>query len=370
MNNPEFACEICGLYFDKYDIDVHQSICNHDSQVKFKRATPKEVLAFFDLKPDFKCSVQEISDLAEALREALRQCDSLTTECQSLRINAKWSTKEVVKYADEVTVGLQSQLTTVTKGWGELKIQLIEMNKKYDKALIRIKDIEAIMINTHLDDEDCYHYEQQKNEAAYHAMSHARDDWRQKAELANSQVAVLAEIAQELCAYSTKYLEGVRSEERWAIDGSVVTESPFVTRFREALATLDPAVEREALKAERDSAMKEKEHLRLELVKEQERRRQVGARVVVLQEAAKHFTDDRYCSGFPDCEQHKLKKVFLDLDPSAQRLLRRLETAEHALKAGASVLTEQGVAESLSCFVMGVEFIDRVEVWQKVRGET
>lgn len=124
MNNPEFACEICGLYFDKYDIDVHQSICNHDSQVKFKRATPKEVLAFFDLKPDFKCSVQEISDLAEALREALKQLenrDNLSAQ--------HWA---------EYTKLLRARLER-----DELKIQLAEMNKKYDKALIRIKDVEA-----------------------------------------------------------------------------------------------------------------------------------------------------------------------------------------------------------------------------------
>lgn len=260
--------------------------------------------------------------------------------------------------------GYEGDTENISTLYGEAIDEIERLTKERDLAE---KQCEASITNTNQDFERS---RAEQNEAAYHAMSHARDDWRQKAELANSRVAVLAEIAQELCAYSTKYLEGVRSEEHWAIDGSVVTESPFVTRFREALATLDPAAEREALKAERDSAMKEKEHLRLELVKEQERRRQVGARVVVLQEAAKHFTDDRYCSGFPDCEQHKLKKVFLDLDPSAQCLLRRLETAEHALKAGSSVLTEQGVAESLSCFVMGVEFIERVEAWQKVRGET
>ncbi len=107
---------------------------------------------------------------------------------------------------------------------------------------------------------------------------------------------------------------------------------------------------------------------------EPERVRRALARVAVLREALEHY-GNRY---FWVNSEHGAAKAVADLgksarknlattDTAAEKLLARLNAAEYALEAAESVLAEDGVIEhQLSCFVMGIAFVERVKAWRRV----
>lgn len=56
-----------------------------------------------------------------------------------------------------------------------------------------------------------------------------------------------------------------------------------------------------------------------------------------------------------------LKRILLRYDGDIAYVLRRLPKLEAVAKAALSVLSEEGVREQLSCYVMGVELMGRLD---------